>query len=151
MMSKSMMSKSNRLGFATGFIGCLLAAVPSNANAQAGGSDRGTASTVFREPIPNVPGKSLVAVVVTYAPGAKSPAHRHASSAFIYAHVLEGAIRSQVDAGPIKVYHAGEGWSESPGAHHRISENASATEPARLLAIFVVDADERALTVPDPK
>lgn len=145
------MSKSDRLSFAVGFVACLLAAAPWTPNAQAGEADRGTASTLFRDPIPNVPGKSLVAVVVNYAAGAKSPAHRHARSAFIYAHVLEGAVRSQVDAGPVRVYHAGEGWSESPGAHHAISENASATEPARLLAVFVVDTDERILTVPDPK
>lgn len=82
-LKEAIMSKSDRLGFAIGFIVCLLPAVPLNTNAQAGGADRGTASTVFREPIPNVPGKSLVAVVVSYAPGAKSPAHRHANSAFI--------------------------------------------------------------------
>lgn len=129
----------------------LLAAVSLPASAQAGDARGGWASTAFRGAIPNMPGKSLVAIVVSYAPGAKSPAHRHASSAFIYAYVLEGAIRSQVDAEPVKVYNAGEGWSESPGAHHRTSENASTIEPARLLAVFVVDTDEPTLTIPDPQ
>ena len=46
---------------------------------------------VFEHVIPNIEGKSMVAVVVTYPPGAKSPAHHHARSAFIYAHVLSGA------------------------------------------------------------
>ncbi|QKM50724.1 hypothetical protein B7760_04789 [Burkholderia glumae] len=36
-----------------------------------------------------------------------------------------------------------------PGAHHVTSRNASATEPAKLLAVFVVDSDHRALTVND--
>ena len=75
--------------------------------------------------------------------------HRHAASAFIYAHVLSGAVRSQVNDEPVKVYHAGENWFEAPGSHHRVSENASATEPAKLLAIFVVDEDDHPLTTPD--
>jgi quercetin dioxygenase-like cupin family protein len=106
---------------------------------------------VFKHVIPNAEGKSMVAVVVTYPPGAKSPAHHHAPSAFIYAHVLSGAIRSQVDDQPAKVYHAGEGFYEMPGSHHRISENASDKEPASLLAVFVVDSQDKALTTPDQK
>ncbi|MEJ0074907.1 MAG: cupin domain-containing protein [Alphaproteobacteria bacterium] len=105
----------------------------------------------FRQEIPNVPGKSLVASVVEYAPGAKSPPHRHANSAFIAAYVLSGSVRSQVNDEPVKVYKAGESFFEAPGAHHRVSENASTTEPARMLAIFVVDSSERTLTTPDPK
>jgi quercetin dioxygenase-like cupin family protein len=105
----------------------------------------------FRQEIPNVAGKSLVASVVEYAPGAKSPPHRHASSAFIAAYVLSGSVRSQVNDEPVKVYKAGESWFEAPGAHHRVSENASETEPARLLAIFVVDTAEKTLTTLDPK
>jgi quercetin dioxygenase-like cupin family protein len=105
--------------------------------------------TAFEHAIPNIPGKSLVALVVTYAPGGKSPAHRHAGSAFIYARVLSGAVRSQVNEEPAKVYQAGEGWYELPGSHHRVSENASDREPANLLAIFIVDTNDRPLTTPD--
>jgi quercetin dioxygenase-like cupin family protein len=104
---------------------------------------------VFERALPNVPGKKVVAVVVSYPPGAKSVAHRHAASAFIYAHVLSGAIRSQVNEGPVKIYAAGEGFEETPGAHHRISENASGTQPASLLAVFIVDAGDNPLTTPD--
>lgn len=104
---------------------------------------------VFEHVIPNTEGKSMVAVVVTYPPGAKSPAHHHARSAFIYAHVLSGAIRSQVGDEPAKVYQAGEGFYELPGSHHGISENASDREPASLLAVFVVDSKDRPLTTPD--
>ena len=106
-------------------------------------------STVFEHAIPNIPGKSLVALVVSYAPGGKSPSHVHAESAFVYAHVLSGAIRSQVDDEPAKVYRAGEGFHELPGAHHRVSENASEREPASLLAVFVVDSKDLSLTLPD--
>jgi quercetin dioxygenase-like cupin family protein len=104
---------------------------------------------VFEHAIPNIEGKRMVAVVVTYPPGGKSPAHRHAPSAFIYAHVLSGAIRSQVGDEPAKVYHAGEGFYEMPGSHHRISENASEKESASLLAVFVVDSKDDPLTTPD--
>jgi quercetin dioxygenase-like cupin family protein len=106
-------------------------------------------NTVFERAIPNIPGKSLVAVVVTYPPGGKSPSHRHAGSAFIYAHVLSGAIRSQVDDEPAKVYRAGEGFHELPRSHHRVSENASRHEPATLLAVIVVDSKDTSLTIPD--
>src|SRR4051794_31060565 len=84
-----------------------------------------TVTPVFQHAIPNVPGRSMLAVVVTYPPSGKSAAHRHAPSAFIYAYVLSGAIRSQVDDQPSKIYHAGEGFYENPGAQHRVSENAS--------------------------
>ncbi|MCB1815056.1 MAG: cupin domain-containing protein, partial [Candidatus Competibacteraceae bacterium] len=65
-----------------------------------------------------------------------------------YATILEGAIRSQVNEGPVTTYRAGESFSEYPGDRHGVSENASTTEPARLLAVFVVDTDETELTTP---
>jgi quercetin dioxygenase-like cupin family protein len=98
----------------------------------------GVAETVFTELLPNAPGKRLTAVRVTYAPGAKSASHAHAGSVFAY--VLTGKIRSENSVtGPAKVYAAGEGFFEPPGSVHRVSENASDTEPASLLAIFVAD------------
>jgi quercetin dioxygenase-like cupin family protein len=103
----------------------------------------------FNSPIPNIPGKSILAEVVDYPPGAGTPPHRHAHSAFITGYVLEGAVRSQVDNGPVKVYRAGEYFTENPGSHHVVSENASKTEPAKLLAIFVLDTGEAPLTTLD--
>jgi quercetin dioxygenase-like cupin family protein len=110
-----------------------------------------TVTVAADEPIPNLPGKRLVTHIVDYPPGAKSPAHRHASSAFIYAYVLSGEIRSKVDDGPERVYRPGESWFERPGAHHGVSANASATEPARLLAVLIVDAADEQLVIPDPQ
>jgi quercetin dioxygenase-like cupin family protein len=109
-----------------------------------------TATPQFRHDLPNVPGKALIAVTVDYPPGTKSAPHTHAKSGFIYAYVVSGAIRSQVGDEPAKVYRAGESFFEMPGAHHKISENASTTEPARLLAVFVVDPNDT-LTTPDPR
>jgi quercetin dioxygenase-like cupin family protein len=104
---------------------------------------------VFDHALPNVPGKSMKGVLVEYPPGGSSPAHTHPNSAFIYATVLEGAVRSSVNGAPVRVYHAGDNFYEEPGAHHGVSANASKTEPARLLAVFVVDSDEKNLTTPD--
>jgi quercetin dioxygenase-like cupin family protein len=103
----------------------------------------------YEHELPNVPGKSLRAVLVEYGPGGGSPSHRHPSSAFIYARVLEGAIRSKVNEAPERTYQAGESWIEQPGDHHQVSQNASTTAPAKLLAIFVVDTSDREIVIPD--
>lgn len=102
--------------------------------------------TVFSAQLPNVPGKTLTAVVVEYEPGGTSAAHRHAGS--VLAYVLSGEIRSQNSAtGPVRVYRAGETFFEPPGSTHLVSANASDTKPASLLAVFVAD-DHAQLTQP---
>ena len=107
-----------------------------------------TVAPNFSHAISNVPGKSLVAVEVRYPPGGASLPHTHAKSAFIYAYVVSGAIESQVDDAPARIYTAGQSFHEEPGAHHRISRNASKTVPAKLLAVFVVDTGDMPLTTP---
>src|SRR5579863_1885142 len=110
----------------------LFAGVGSPAHAQS------QAKVARSEKLPNVPGKSVTAVVVTFPPGAKSPPHHHAGSVLVY--VLSGEVRSENSAtGPAKVYKAGETFFEPPGSEHLVSENASTTEPASLLAVFVAD------------
>jgi quercetin dioxygenase-like cupin family protein len=107
-----------------------------------------TVTPHFEQPITNIPGKSLTAVVVDYAPGGASPSHIHAKSAFIFAYVLSGEIESQVNDGPKRVYRAGESFYEPPGSRHPVSRNASKTKPAKLLAVFVVDTGDTELTTP---
>jgi quercetin dioxygenase-like cupin family protein len=100
---------------------------------------------VLAEKLPNVPGKTLTAVLVIYAPGGKSPKHHHAGSIFVY--VLSGAVRSEVSkAGPAKTYTAGQTFFEPPGSEHLISENASTTQPASLLAVFIADTGAQLTT-----
>jgi len=90
------------------------------------------------EKLANVPGQALTVVTVNYPPGGKSRRHHHAGS--VYAYVLSGAVRTENSAtGPVKVYKAGESFFEPPGSTHLISENASATKPASLLAVFIAD------------
>jgi quercetin dioxygenase-like cupin family protein len=110
---------------------------------------RETVTVAADKPIPNLPGKRLVSLIVDYPPGGSSTLHHHARSAFIYAYVLAGEIRSQVYDEPARTYRPGETWFESPGAHHRVSANVSDTKPARLLAVFIVDATDAPRVIPD--
>ena len=106
-------------------------------------------TVVYDHELPNVPGKSIKGVLVEYGPGGFSAGHTHPKSAFIYATVLDGEIRSKVNDEPERVYKSGESWTEMPGDHHKVSANASSTKPARLLAIFVVDTKEHEILIPD--
>jgi quercetin dioxygenase-like cupin family protein len=116
--------------------------------AEAQGARSETVTPKFDQAIPNIPGKSLVVLEVDYPPGTASPPHTHAKSAFIYAYVLSGEIQSRVNDGATRTYKAGESWSEPPNARHQISRNASKTKPATLLAVFVVNSDDKVLTTP---
>jgi quercetin dioxygenase-like cupin family protein len=96
--------------------GSVLADAPKEKNAKV--------TLVYQHELPNVPGKSIKGVLVEYGPGGYSPGHTHPKSAFIYATVLEGAIRSQVNDGPVTTYKAGQSFSELPGDRHGVSTNA---------------------------
>jgi quercetin dioxygenase-like cupin family protein len=104
-------------------IHCLLlvAALPlSGARADAPKSKDVKVTLVYQHELPNVPGKSIKGVLVEYGPGGYSPGHMHPKSAFIYATVLEGEIRSQVNDGPVTVYKAGQNgrcWNKGRQRH----------------------------------
>ena len=128
-----------------------LAVLAGDAAGQAPGAaaPRSEASKIFEQAMPNAPGKSLTAVIVDYPPGGASLPHHHAASGFIFAYVLSGTVRSQLEGAPVEVYRTGESWWEPPAAHHVVSANASSTEPARLLAVIVADTGAQ-LTTYDP-
>ena len=88
-------------------------------------------------------------VEVSYGPGGSSAPHSH--SCAVVGHVTEGRLRTQSTGQPSRVYHAGESFYEAPGAHHRISRNASRTRPAKLLAVFVKDSGKAPLVLPDSR
>ena len=124
-----------------------VAAFGSVTPAKAHDPNQGQEKLAFATKLPNVPGQSLTAVVVTYALGGSTPQHHHSGS--VYAYVLSGAIRSENSAtGAVQIYRAGGSFFESTGSIHLISENASRTEPASLLAIFVAE-DGATLTTVD--
>jgi quercetin dioxygenase-like cupin family protein len=106
---------------------------------------------IFERELPNVPGKSLLAVEVVYPPGGGSAPHRHPASSFIYAYIVSGAVVSAVDEERPRVFRAGESFYEAQGAHHRISRNASRTRPAKLLAVFIKDSGKGRLVFPDSR
>src|SRR3712207_7462310 len=78
-------------------------------------------TVVFEQELPNVPGKSMKGVLVEYGPGASNDAHTHPPSAFIYATVLEGAVRSQVNDGPVKTYRIDRKSTRLNSSHANIS------------------------------
>ena len=108
---------------------------------------RETVAPLLQQVLPGVPGKQFTAVTVDFPPSARAVPHRH-GTAFLYAYVLEGSVRSQLEGEPVRTYRKGQGWTELPGAHHLRTENASATAPARLLVTFVSDAGA-SLKTPD--
>jgi quercetin dioxygenase-like cupin family protein len=127
-----------------------IALSPTAAFAQDKEPVRETITPAFAQALPNVPGKTITAIIVDYPPGAKSIPHRH-GQAFVVGYVLQGQIRSQVNKGESRVYSAGEHWIEAPGVHHTVSENVSTSAPAKLLAIFVADTQDKNLVIWDKK
>ena len=121
-----------------------LVLLPGGVEAQSAAGNR---KTVFTHELPNVTlkGWSVTAIEVTYAPGQSSPAHRHPGITFAY--VLEGEVRSKVGDDPERTYAAGEMFLETPGQIHAVSANASATRPARLLALLLAETGAQ-LTTP---
>jgi quercetin dioxygenase-like cupin family protein len=99
---------------------------------------------LFSAPLVETPGKQLVVVELKFAPNLAPPStldnhppgHRHPGSVYVY--VTEGAVRLAIEGQPVQVVEVGGSFFEPPGAHHIITENASATEPARAIAVMIV-------------
>ncbi|WP_326834864.1 cupin domain-containing protein [Amycolatopsis rhabdoformis] len=124
------------------------AAAPVSAPAAAMGHPEETLTPLLAQALPNVAGKTFTSAIVTFPPSAGAAPHRH-GDAFVYAYVLEGTVRSRLEGEPARTYHQGENWTEQPGAHHVATDNVSATEPAKLLVVFVATTGEQ-LKVDDP-
>ena len=142
MITRREMMKSAGIGpalFAAGILAALAdspAARAADKSASVKTAPGETVTKVFDYPIAELPGSNAVVVRVDYAPGAASAPHHHPGSAFAY--VLEGTIESQVAPGPIVKYEKGQMWYEEPKAFHKVSRNASKSEPASLLAFLIV-------------
>src|SRR5947207_11158015 len=107
--------------------GSVLADAPKEKNAKV--------TLAYQHELPNVPGKSIKGVLVEYGPGGYSPGHTHAKSAFIYATVLEGAIGSKGNDGPVRIYEPRQSFSELPGDRHGISANSATAGRPKALAV----------------
>jgi quercetin dioxygenase-like cupin family protein len=112
-------------------------AAPLCAVGDPAGSPLDTVEPIASYALPNVPGKRVTIVRVFYGPGGFTRAHRHAGS--VTAYVTKGEIRSQLGGGPVETFKVGQSFFEPPGATHLVSANASNTEPAELIAVFVAD------------
>lgn len=112
-------------------------AVPLCASSDPAGSALDTVEPIASHALPNVPGKRVTIVRVFYGPGGFTRAHRHAGS--VTAYITKGEIRSQLAGGPVETFKVGQSFFEPPGAIHLVSANASNTEPAELIAVFVAD------------
>jgi quercetin dioxygenase-like cupin family protein len=110
---------------------------PLCANSAAAASPLDKVELIASHALPNVPGKRVTIVRVFYGPGGFSRAHRHAGT--VTAYVTKGEIRSQLGGGPIETFTVGQSFFEPPGSTHLVSANASNTEPAELIAVFVAD------------
>jgi quercetin dioxygenase-like cupin family protein len=122
----------------------LVAALVSWACTVAWAHDPGEETTTLlqRQKLPDVPGKQVLMVMVSYAPGQASTPHFHAGSVFAY--VIEGEVTSQLEGQPPITYSVGQSWYEAPRVPHLVSKNASATKPAKLIAWLLVDEGGRA-------
>ena len=109
---------------------------------QRAASGASTRRDVIKRELPGEPSRVLSLVEVTYPPGAGSPPHLHTNG--VMAYVVSGAITSKVGDEPEQIFRAGDAWWEPPGAIHRVSHNASLTEPGTLLAIYIAPADATA-------
>jgi quercetin dioxygenase-like cupin family protein len=88
-------------------------------------------------------------ITVTYLPGGASLPHRHDAQVFVY--VLEGAMTMQVDGSAPVTLRAGQTFYEGPQDVHRVSANASQTEPAKILVFMVKDKRKPASRPVAPK
>ncbi|MBV8926233.1 MAG: cupin domain-containing protein [Bradyrhizobium sp.] len=110
---------------------------PLCATAEPTGSALDAVEPIASYALPNVPGKRVTIVRVFYGPGGFTRPHRHAGS--VTAYITKGEIRSQLGGGPLESFKVGQSFFEPPGSTHMVSANASNTEPAELIAVFVAD------------
>jgi quercetin dioxygenase-like cupin family protein len=112
------------------------------------GSSLNKVELISSHALPDIPGKRVTIVRVTYGPGGFTPPHRHAGT--VTAYITKGQIRSQLQGGPVEIFEVGQSFFEPPGAIHLVSANASNTEWAELIAVFVADEGAQLTTLIAP-
>ena len=96
-----------------------------------------TVAELMTRDLDRIPNKEALMITVTYLPGGASLPHRHDAQVFVY--VLEGAMTMQVDGSAPVTVGPGQTFYEGPHDVHRVSANASRTEPAKILVFMVKD------------
>jgi quercetin dioxygenase-like cupin family protein len=133
------MNTRTRLGIllASALLTCLLTGASSAANPD---KNSATVQPLLTQDLPNIPGKEVVMLTVTYLPGGASLPHRHDAEVFVY--MLEGSVVMQVDGQPAVTLGPGQTFHESPADIHRQSANASATQPAKFVVFIIKDKNK---------
>ncbi|KAE9370394.1 hypothetical protein N431DRAFT_559569 [Stipitochalara longipes BDJ] len=93
---------------------------------------------LYKNHVPNCPEKTIVNFQVSLPPNGSTPPHTHAG-AVVFGNVISGYVFNKMNNEPMKLLGPGETFTEAPGCRHKISDNASTTEPATLVATLIVD------------
>jgi len=119
----------------------VLGFMPTQAQSPGPSTRKDRARVLLSTPIPALDGAHVktTLVEVNYGPGEASPPHTHPCA--VVGYVVEGSLRMRVEGQPEKLYSVGDSFYEAPNGVHAVSANASATQPARLIAYFVCDHD----------
>ncbi|OBT73288.1 hypothetical protein VF21_08439 [Pseudogymnoascus sp. 05NY08] len=96
---------------------------------------------LYHYKILSAPGNSVLAMKVTFPPGGSTPPHTHAG-AFVAVHVLTGSVLNKMNDDPMTIKNAGDSFYEAPGCRHRISDNASDTEEAVIIATMMMSTEK---------
>ena len=144
------MNTQTRFGILTvsTLLTCWLTGASSAANPTGHDKNSGTVQLLLTQDLPDIPGKEVVVLTVTYLPGGASLPHRHDADVFVY--VLEGSVVMQVDGQPAVTVGPGQTFHESPADIHRQSANASATQPAKFVVFMIKDKNKPATLPVDP-
>jgi len=116
-------------------IGCALLLASSAAFAAESSTPQAVVTPLMTKELKDLPGKEALMITVDYPPGSVDPVHRHDAHSFIY--VLEGSIVMQVKGGKEVTLKPGDTFYEGPDDIHTVGRNASRTEPAKFVVVFI--------------
>jgi quercetin dioxygenase-like cupin family protein len=106
-----------------------------------------TVTPLLKQLLADVPGREVMVITLDIPPGGGSAPHRHPGH-HVFGYVLEGSYKIKLDQGEEKILSKGQTFYEAPGQLHAVSANASATEPAKVLAVIVAESG-KPVTVPE--
>ena len=89
-------------------------------------------------PVEGMPGWETRLFHIHYPPGAES---QHSHPVVGIGYVLQGTMVTAFDDDPEEIVHAGESFQDK-ASFHRVSRNASATEPMTFLIAYTVKTGE---------
>ncbi|KAJ5845963.1 hypothetical protein N7534_009632 [Penicillium rubens] len=81
----------------------------------------------------DIPNKTMVSLRIEFPPNGSTPPPS--------AWGRKRTVLNKMNEEPMKTIQEGGSWFEAPGCHHRISDNASKTEAATLIATMVTDTE----------